>query len=297
MTSEIDFTENEENAHWLHASREEDKEVEKQGEWVKEDAPQAELGYRWRNTETDELRYQEEEPGGDTDVDVGSLLEQEMDEDDGWFEDRDEQEERGEEPRYDPESHEMEEFDDPRSYLQNEVGIGEVNMDSLNDFELQAIADGFRRLDERGLVQNVEALSDETDGFEDAEYTIMDQTVRVTPAALPDPNQVPEDPVQAHERGGTNMMANLHPAAAPIHEAAHANHVGAYMEDREAYELHEQGKEFDDPEEEDVARRVSSYAGYNPLEFVAETFTGLMLGIDFDEEVMNLYEKYGGPDV
>jgi hypothetical protein len=47
----------------------------------------------------------------------------------------------------------------------------------------------------------------------------------------------------------------------------------------------------------EVAAQVSEYATRNPLEFVAETRTGLSLGIDYSREVLDLYDDYLGPPV
>lgn len=45
----------------------------------------------------------------------------------------------------------------------------------------------------------------------------------------------------------------------------------------------------------EIAGSVSKYAQANPIEFVAETRTGLLLGKKYSESVMQLYEDYGGP--
>jgi hypothetical protein len=45
----------------------------------------------------------------------------------------------------------------------------------------------------------------------------------------------------------------------------------------------------------EIAGSVSKYAQANPIEFVAETRTGLLLGKKYPESVMQLYEDYGGP--
>ncbi len=46
-----------------------------------------------------------------------------------------------------------------------------------------------------------------------------------------------------------------------------------------------------------LAADVSQYATQNPLEFVAETFTGTSLGIGYSSAVMNKYDEFGGPKV
>jgi len=47
-------------------------------------------------------------------------------------------------------------------------------------------------------------------------------------------------------------------------------------------------------EQQAIAARVSAYAEVNGLEFVAETFTGLVFGQTYDEEVMKQYRAFGG---
>lgn len=49
------------------------------------------------------------------------------------------------------------------------------------------------------------------------------------------------------------------------------------------------------PQIQQTARKVSDYATESPLEFVAETFSQLMEGKTFSDDVMALYKKYGGP--
>jgi hypothetical protein len=49
-----------------------------------------------------------------------------------------------------------------------------------------------------------------------------------------------------------------------------------------------------DPEY-DVVRRVSEYATHSRLEFVAETYAGMRAGKTYDEQVMALYRRLGGP--
>jgi hypothetical protein len=43
-----------------------------------------------------------------------------------------------------------------------------------------------------------------------------------------------------------------------------------------------------------IASKVSDYAKHDPSEFVAETFSGLVYGKKYDEDVMDAYVKYGG---
>lgn len=47
----------------------------------------------------------------------------------------------------------------------------------------------------------------------------------------------------------------------------------------------------------EVIKKVSRYATVSPVEFVAEVFACLSNGYEFDDDVMDLYEKYGGPKI
>lgn len=57
-------------------------------------------------------------------------------------------------------------------------------------------------------------------------------------------------------------------------------------------------KEFiNNPQKLQIAGSVSEYAQENPVEFVAETYSHMINGKSFSDDVMNLYEKYNGPKV
>lgn len=56
-------------------------------------------------------------------------------------------------------------------------------------------------------------------------------------------------------------------------------------------------RELEDGEEELLEEEVSGYAAYNPLEAVAEIGAGLLAGEEYPEQVMDIYEKYGGPEL
>lgn len=44
-------------------------------------------------------------------------------------------------------------------------------------------------------------------------------------------------------------------------------------------------------------QKISDYATQSPIEFVAEVYACLLNGVKFDDDVMQLYEKYGGPKI
>lgn len=52
---------------------------------------------------------------------------------------------------------------------------------------------------------------------------------------------------------------------------------------------------LNDPNKQEIAGKISSYAKHSPLEFVAETHIGLCNGYKFSDDIMNLYKSYNGP--
>jgi hypothetical protein len=46
-----------------------------------------------------------------------------------------------------------------------------------------------------------------------------------------------------------------------------------------------------------IGKEVSVYAGTHPLEFVAECFAGQIMGIQYEENILNTYVQLGGPPV
>ena len=46
-----------------------------------------------------------------------------------------------------------------------------------------------------------------------------------------------------------------------------------------------------------LGRKVSSYAATHPNEFVAETFSALLLGVPLDQDVLDAYASLGGPAI
>lgn len=83
-----------------------------------------------------------------------------------------------------------------------------------------------------------------------------------------------------------------------IHEIGHSIH---YNNNREIFNTladnkNELVKEFRNNENfQKIAQQVSNYAKTEPLEFVAEVYKGVKKGKKFDDDVMALYKKYGGP--
>ena len=90
------------------------------------------------------------------------------------------------------------------------------------------------------------------------------------------------------------------------HELGHMKHQICspnYNQMQKVEEFLEQGlpvpkitQEFvDNTVTQKTVKEVSEYASESPLEFVAETFAGLLEGKTYSDDVMALYKKYGGP--
>jgi hypothetical protein len=77
-----------------------------------------------------------------------------------------------------------------------------------------------------------------------------------------------------------------------VHEIAHELHDKFIQQQGGTYDV---PTRFGNLAQQQVAHRVSRYAGDQPGEFVAETFTGIAFGNTYDAEVMKMYRKYHGP--
>jgi hypothetical protein len=87
------------------------------------------------------------------------------------------------------------------------------------------------------------------------------------------------------------FFSTAHPQPIVRHELGHAAHYRALpSQERERTWFTESLR----PEEEPIALRVSIRATWSPKEFVAEVFAGLWGGIDYDDDVIGLFEQYRG---
>lgn len=90
------------------------------------------------------------------------------------------------------------------------------------------------------------------------------------------------------------------------HELGHCNHNAICKDFEKMGKLKELEKDFISDKSiineflnnktiQETAAKVSDYSKESPAEFVAETFSQLMEGKTFSDDVMTLYRKYGGP--
>jgi hypothetical protein len=90
------------------------------------------------------------------------------------------------------------------------------------------------------------------------------------------------------------MVATDDPLGVLLHELGHQEH---YFSDPDRYvQLHFTGGGYQ-PLVWILGPQVSRYAAESPLEFVAETYSGLATGRSYTREVMDLYRALGGPRV
>ena len=79
-----------------------------------------------------------------------------------------------------------------------------------------------------------------------------------------------------------------------FHELGHLEHEKQSKKIFEAFKFSSFGK---NQAEIDIARKVSDYAAESPVEFVAEVFSDLLNGKKYSKDIMDLYNKYGGPKI
>jgi hypothetical protein len=99
--------------------------------------------------------------------------------------------------------------------------------------------------------------------------------------------------MELYLRARSRFFSTQHPQHLVRHEIGHAAHFRSLTaspkeRDRIWY------TENLEPARERVALRVSDRAAWNPKEFVAEVFAGLWGRVDYDDEVVALFEYYRG---
>lgn len=84
-----------------------------------------------------------------------------------------------------------------------------------------------------------------------------------------------------------------------IHEMIHHAHITDIFDMRRVEDVHITKKQHEvgwDGHMHDFHIYVSEYAATNFLEAVAETGSGIMLGEEYPNRIMEAYEQFGGPD-
>jgi hypothetical protein len=107
---------------------------------------------------------------------------------------------------------------------------------------------------------------------------------------------------QTQKQFDAGFWSSNDPSHAITHELAHFRHREvAPQADIYGYTLNINGEivsaRWTNDAEKEIARRVSRYGASDPSEFVAETYAGIRAGNEYDDDVMALYRKWGGPSL
>ena len=191
-----------------------------------------------------------------------------------------------------------EEPDGPDAELADRLGVHSVNTDGLDDEQTERLASAFEEFQaEEGLPENAvfQVTTTPTDGDNAAvantaaSYSASDRTMFINPDFFND-----EHHQQSFERGTT---ATESPEGTVNHELTHAQHFSDILGDSDMTLTDMQEADIPEEEAEVVSEEVSWYASTSPVELVAEVKSGRMEGHDYSDEVMEIYESYGGPEV
>jgi len=184
--------------------------------------------------------------------------------------------------------------------IQEDLGVQTVNLSGLGEGARQDLVDALRTEFDRdedlrrlfetaGSVQTTPPsdLRNDDDRNAAAAFQGSTRTLYVNPESFNDELGSGGE----IEPGGVILSTDRQKTIQ--HELGHARH---FMKDAETFgEVRERG--LTDAEKQLANEEVSGYAAYTPLEFVAEVHTGLRNGVDFDDEVRDLYEELNGPEV
>jgi hypothetical protein len=175
--------------------------------------------------------------------------------------------------------------------VSNETGVDDVSLPVLDEGEdRKALAENLVRAGQEGLTENVDSI--EVGGGEaHGAFRYNDNSLRFN-------RNLDSDDFDASEgEAVSDSMEWL-----VLHELGHAEHgrVEDVLNEDSFFDQNmavSRDGEFVGRERVDlVDEEVSAYARSNPGEFVAEVFSGKALGREFPDEVMEIYDEWGGPD-
>lgn len=251
-------------------------------EWQEYEGPQG--GEGWENTVTGERRYQEEKPDDESSIDFGETVR-------SWL-DQNSDVAQTETARYISEH--TESIRDESVELPEPTEISRPRQ--IAEFYEAALT-----LTHGGAFESIDGIyvEDITEkGYDmNARYDFEENTI-IFPEEMPDWDWkiVMED--EGHTVDGT-------PEGLFLHELAHSLHANSFDSEAEIAQHAEdtiaENPDFFEPivgEEEENPRstEISTYAGVDFKEFVAEMFVGLVRGNSYDDDLMRAYEELGGPD-
>lgn len=174
----------------------------------------------------------------------------------------------------------------------DEVEVGEIDIpDDVKNKVTDVVNEAIQRND--FAVAEIEEYTGRRSPA--ATYSYADSTISINP------DEFQEEKIRSMgEQGYLAGDSVEHVALHEVSHGMHAQHVTEKFEEESddtniaEFEIKQ---DFDSNEDQELAERVSVYAKTNPSEFVAEVGALLLAGKDVDEEVLEMYEKYGGMPV
>jgi hypothetical protein len=167
------------------------------------------------------------------------------------------------------------------SMAENQV---DVMINGLNEF------DSLVGIDNADLFTITDTPQDDVGSAAGAAYHTGQRSLYVNP------DEVDRETRQQEFDAG--FLATETPEGSIYHEMMHAKHTKNVLSSEELGLDELRAVEFDDETSQLIEEEVSTYAATNATEFVAEVGSAqLERGVDFSDEVLELYEQYGGPEV
>jgi len=185
--------------------------------------------------------------------------------------------------------------DDADAELADELGVQWANTEGLDDDQVDAVTSAFEEFREDQGLGDMAVMSVTTTPPDDvgagagASFTPNERRLYVNPDGL-DPETKQEDFEEGFIATET-VEGTIH------HELAHARHFGEVLSDPDLNWQELQDQDLSDEEAETVSDEVSWYASTSPTELVAEVNSGIQEGKEYSDEVMDMYERFGGPEV
>ena len=196
--------------------------------------------------------------------------------------------------------------DAAEEYLAENTSVGEVSIRDTRPEFIREMGMKFKSLDDAFDLSGIDRFGDngdvgnfggadmsETAGYFAADAGMTDDEVQVVvkPKSYNEPSVFGVD--------DEDWMVTNDRFQTVTHEVAHYLHFQEFAEQEDDPRLawDRYYDELSDDEEQALSGEVSEYASTNAFEAVAEIATGLMYGKEFSDEVMDIYDAHGGPDV
>lgn len=293
------------------------KTVEKDGPWVPYRGPRGGVG--WQNADDGEIVYQDDPPGEVADgfqfIDEVNSTEPETDE--GESQHTVEGDALDHEQEGSLTSRIREITDGNGENWEKKREIEAVLEDELGSYDV-----GLGKASTTDALKTAEVVSVLHDHVPDrvSPFMLKTRPPRARPSAAGgydwDSEKLELHPQHAYDETKSKQYyrdkkkASGHPLSTVFHELGHHAHherlkdLGVWVNDDGGFDQNVwstitnqdiQDELPDGVSYDDLRNEVSTYSGQNPLEFVAEVWTGALTGHEYPEWVWDMYESFGGP--